>query len=106
MQNKSSSGAIVKTSDDKQRRLSKLRETKVKTVRFNLTMSKPLLDRVDKAAQQDYTTRSDIIREALLWYLRPQGRDFDKADLDTLFEALKHRRAQAGMRKMLKELGM
>jgi metal-responsive CopG/Arc/MetJ family transcriptional regulator len=72
-------------------------------VRINLTISKALLRRVDEAAKQDYTTRSDIIRVALLWYLRPQGRELDQTDPDTVLKVLNQRRAKAALNKIIKE---
>jgi metal-responsive CopG/Arc/MetJ family transcriptional regulator len=74
------------------------------SVRINLTISKPLLERVDQAAIQDYTNRSDIIRAALLWYLRPQGRELDQTDPKAILATLKQRDAQAKLRKMLKDI--
>lgn len=73
------------------------------TIRINLTISKALLERVDEAAKQDYTTRSDIIRVGLLWYLRPQGRDLDQTDPDTVLKMLNQRRAKAYLNKVIKE---
>ncbi len=43
------------------------------SVRINLTIPKGLLDTVDKAALIDYTSRSDIIRVALLQYIRERS---------------------------------
>ncbi|MDB5170759.1 MAG: hypothetical protein JWO35_453 [Candidatus Saccharibacteria bacterium] len=73
------------------------------TTRINLTISKQLLTEVDKAAEHDYTTRSDIIRTALLSYLRPQGRELDHLDPDTIYDALKRRHMLASVKKLIKE---
>ena len=74
------------------------------SVRINLTISKPLLEQVDQAATQDYTNRSDIIRAALLWYLRSQGRELDQTDPKAILATLKQRDAQTQLRKMLKDI--
>jgi|GEM_PF-3475781 len=75
------------------------------STRINLTISKALLEQVDQAAAQDYTNRSDIIRQALLWYLRPQGRELDQVDPKLILATLKRRDAQAKLRKMIKDIG-
>lgn len=76
-----------------------------KTAATRLTISLPqgLLELVDQAAKADFTTRSDIIRIALLWYLRPQGRDLAETDPEAIFKTLKHRRSMATLRAMLKD---
>jgi metal-responsive CopG/Arc/MetJ family transcriptional regulator len=74
------------------------------TVRINLTISSTFLERIDEAARQDYTTRSDLIRVALLWYLRPQGRELDQLDPNAIFKTLKKRRDQAALRKMFNDI--
>ena len=79
----------------------KRRTHKQKMGRVTISISEGLLDMVDEAAEKDYTTRSDIIRMAVLWYLRPQGRDLAEADPDTILKTLQHRKARAGFKKML-----
>ena len=74
------------------------------SVRINLTIPRPLLERVDQAATQDYTNRSEIIRQALLWYLRPQGRELDQTNPKVILATLKRRDAQTKLRKMLKDI--
>lgn len=71
-------------------------------VRVNLSISKELLVKVDAAAKQDYTTRSDMIRTALLWYLRPQGRELDQADPEVILKTLQRRKSLRQMNKMMK----
>lgn len=56
---------------------------------------------LDEAAAQDYTTRSDIIRMAILWYLRPQGRDLAQTDPEQIVKTLQHRQARVAIRQML-----
>lgn len=72
------------------------------SVRINVTISKSLLKMVDEAAMRDFTTRSDLIRMALLWYIRPQGRDLDHVDPDVILKTLQHRKARIAIKKMLK----
>jgi hypothetical protein len=75
-------------------------------VRFNLCISRELLKKVDAAAEQDYTTRSDIIRAALLWYLRPQGRELAETDPDVILKTLEHRRALVSMKETMRGVSM
>ena len=77
--------------------------TKLNTIRINLTSPRGLLEEVDKAAAQDYASRSDIIRQSLLWYLRPQGRDLASTDPDQIVKAINQRKGRAELRKFLKE---
>lgn len=90
--------------------MSKTPKTKQKnssdSIRINITISKSLLKRVDEAAQQDYTNRSDLIRQSLLWYLRPQGRDFDQADPEVIVRVLQQRKAKAGLNRIAKDLDL
>ena len=74
--------------------------------RISLSISPGILDLVDSAAKQDFTTRSDIIRMAILWYLRPQGRELDQTDPKIILKTLQHRQSRLALRKMLKDLGM
>lgn len=78
------------------------RTHKQNMVRITLSISPNLLERIDEAAEQDYTTRSDMIRMAVLWYLRPQGRELDQADPDVILKTLQHRHALAEFRKAIK----
>lgn len=66
-------------------------------------ISDRLLNKVDQAAKQDFTTRSEIIRSAILWYLRPQGRDLSERDADEILKTLQRRKAGADLRKYLKD---
>lgn len=79
------------------------REEPTASVRTNITIAKPLLTLVDEAAQKEYTTRSDIIRTALLWYLRPQGRELERLDPEEIYKLLRQRHLKAGIKKMLKD---
>jgi metal-responsive CopG/Arc/MetJ family transcriptional regulator len=83
----------------------KYRTHKAKMRRVTISINDGLLDMIDKAAEKDFTTRSDIIRMAVLWYLRPQGRDLAEVDTDTILKTLQHRKARAGVKKMMDELG-
>ncbi len=82
----------------------KKRQThKAKMAKISLNISSGLLDKVDEAADKDFTNRSEIIRTALLWYLRPQGRDLAEVDPDSILEILKRRHALAEMNKLMAE---
>ena len=71
--------------------------------RINLSISQNVLEMVDTAAKHDFTTRSDVIRMAILWYLRPQGRDFAEADADEILHMLQRRKFKAALRKSIRE---
>lgn len=74
--------------------------------RITISISQGLLDMVDDAAEEDFTTRSGIIRIAIVWYLRPQGRGLAEVDPDYILKTLEHRKARAGMKKMLQDAGL
>lgn len=74
-----------------------------RTRRINISIPDGLLDMIDEAAKKDFTNRSDIIRAAVLWYLRPQGRDFGQADPDEVLKTLQNRKLRAAIKKSLKE---
>lgn len=72
------------------------RPTKYKThyqnaTRINISMSHLLIDEIDKVAEAEYTTRSDIIRMAVLWYIRPQGRDHLSTSPEQILRTLQRR---------------
>ena len=83
-----------------------MRNRKPKAIRIQLALPQGLLKIVDEAAEHDYTTRSDIIRTALLWYLRPQGRDFNQVEPDEILKTLQHRKMQVGVREMTKDINI
>lgn len=70
--------------------------------RINLSIPTGLLKLVDEAARQDFATRSDLIRQALIWYLRPQGRELDQADPEVILKTLQQRHLHNEVKKMLK----
>lgn len=82
----------------------KRKSYKAKMRRINISINDGLLDMVDQAAEKDFTTRSDVIRSALLWYLRPQGRDLNQADPAMVLKTLQHRKTSAGLKKMIQDL--
>lgn len=77
----------------------------VKYSRVMVTMNQALLEMVDKAAEEDFTTRSDLIRQALLWFLRPQGRDLRMVDPATIVKAIKRREDLAWSKKFMRDYG-
>ena len=70
--------------------------------RVNISMSKQLLELIDKEAGCDFTTRSDIIRIATLWYLRPQGRELRQTDPETILRTLQDQRRKQGINLLLR----
>lgn len=71
------------------------------TIRINITMHRQLLQITDEAAKNDFTSRSDIIRIALLWYLRPLGRDLNQADPEAILKVIKQRKLKADINRSL-----
>ena len=73
-----------------------------KSHRILVSIPEGLKVMLDQAASEDFTSRSDIIRVALLWYLRPQGRELAKTDPEMIIKTLQRRKSQAAIKKMLK----
>lgn len=74
-------------------------------LQINLRIDRHFLSRIDEAAIQDCTTRSELIRTAIQWYLIPQNRSLEQNDQDYIFETIKHRRAVASSNRWFKEHG-
>lgn len=85
----------------------KRQSRRAKSTRINLIISDNLLKMIDQAAKKGFTTRSDILRTAVVWYLWPQGRNFDKSNknnlLDEIIRPLNQRKMKAELNKFLKE---
>lgn len=73
---------------------------------MNISMPPGLVKLIDEAAEQDFTTRSDVIRMAVLWYLRPQGRELNQADPDVILKTLQRRKALVEMSKTMKDVSI
>lgn len=73
-----------------------------KKVQVHIRLPRGILAMLDEAAQKDLTSRSDIIRMAILWYLRPQGRDLERFDPEEILKVLQHRQSRAAMREIIK----
>ncbi len=83
---------------------SKRRPRIVKRIRMRrvlISIPEGLVEIVDEAAKKDFTSRSGIVRSALLLYLRPQGRDLNEVDPDFILKTLKQRKLKVGIHKML-----
>lgn len=85
------------------KRPAKYTKRRAESVKITLTLPKGLLNLADQAAVEDYTTRSDIMRTALLWYLRPQGRHAVAMDDEEIFKTLRHRKTRASVNQWLKD---
>ena len=92
------------SAQSKNNRPQKYRTHKRPMVRLMVSIPDGLLAMVDKAAAEDFATRSDIIRIALLWYLRPQGCDFMQFDPEEVYKTLIHRKQTAAFREMTKDI--
>jgi len=74
----------------------------VKTTKITLTINKVLLERVDAAATSDYTTRSDVIRQALVDYLRDYERACGDLEPEAALRVLRQRLGRAHLNETLK----
>jgi metal-responsive CopG/Arc/MetJ family transcriptional regulator len=74
-----------------------------KSERIILTIHPGLLEMVDEAAKKEFSSRSDVIRTALLWYLQPDTNNAAKTDPDSIYNALHRRRMRAEIRKYITE---
>lgn len=74
-----------------------------KMIRINISINEGLLKIVDEAAEKDYSSRSGVIRTALLWYLRPQGRDLNQVEPEVILQTLRQRKMRTGIRRMLRD---
>lgn len=87
----------------------------MKRVLFSLP--EELLIAVDREAQANYMTRSDLIRRALLWYLRPAARaqrqegaiveeELDEmyTDPEEVLKILQDQKLRAGIRVILRNM--
>lgn len=72
--------------------------------RINISISTGLLEMIDEAAASDFTSRSDIIRTGVLWYLRPQGRQLAEVDPETIIKTLRRRKMLVNARKLRRDL--
>ncbi len=79
--------------------MSKAKELSVK---ITLTIQESLLKRVDDTAKRDYTSRSDVIRQALLDYLRQYDRACGEMEPEEALMVLRRRLAMAYFNKTLK----
>jgi metal-responsive CopG/Arc/MetJ family transcriptional regulator len=67
-----------------------------------LTIPAALLQRVDATVERDYTTRSDVIRQALLDYLRQLERASGELDIEEAIKILRRKQGMAYLNKMIK----
>lgn len=72
---------------------------KLDSTKITLTLPLLLLERVDATAKTDYTTRSDVIRQALVDYLRQYDRACEGMEPEEALKVIKRRLAMAGFNK-------
>jgi hypothetical protein len=89
----------VKKTVKKSRRINRVR-----SVRVMISLPPGLLETLDEAAAKDATTRSGLIRMALIWYLRPQGRELDQTDPEQIEQVLRVRRLSRALNTLKKDL--
>ncbi len=73
------------------------------SIKITLTIPKSLLKQVEITAQRDYTTRSDVIRQALVDYLRQYERACGELEPEEALKILRRRMGLAYFNKTLKE---
>lgn len=71
--------------------------------RVNITIPDNLLLQVDEMATKDYTTRSDIIRQAVLFYMRSTASTLNKTEVESLFKNMKNRQLKAYLNNITKK---
>lgn len=71
--------------------------------RLNTTIPDGLLKQVDDLAIEDFTTRSEIVRRALIFYLRATGETLSETDADALLKAMRNRQLSAYLHKIAKQ---
>lgn len=74
------------------------------SIRIHVTVSQSLLDMIDERAIKDCTTRSGLIRQALIWYLYPVGQVGEVLDEEALLRFLRRRKAKAHFNRIRHEL--
>jgi metal-responsive CopG/Arc/MetJ family transcriptional regulator len=76
--------------------------------RILISLPAGLLAALDRQAQTDFSSRSEMVRRALLEYLRPMKGRLDEDELFTdpeeLRVLLQHRKLRASVQKMVKEM--
>jgi metal-responsive CopG/Arc/MetJ family transcriptional regulator len=72
---------------------------KINRQRLMISLQPGLIKLLDEAAKKDFTTRSGVVRTALLWYLKPH--EFAHADPDEVLKTLKRRQDLAALRREL-----
>ncbi len=77
---------------------------------INLRISAGQLEFLDEAAAEDVTTRSELIRTAIMWYLKPQNRRADQnqsqSEEEYVLSTFERRRAIRAMNKAPKDFDM
>jgi len=74
----------------------------LRTTKITLTIPKLLLEQVDITAERDYTTRSDVIRQALADYLRQYERATGGLEPEAALKILRRRLAMAHLNETFK----
>ncbi len=72
-------------------------------VKIHVTIPRKLLAQIDDAANRDFANRSEIIRAALLWYLRPDGVNFGLTEPEALLTVLRREETRKGLNKLIKQ---
>ena len=74
----------------------------VRTSKITLTLPTLLLEQVDHTAKRDYTTRSDVIRQALVDYLRQYERATGGLEPEAALKILKRQACKAYLNRVLR----
>lgn len=93
------------------------RSRKPEMKRVLLCLPEELLTAVDREAKSNFMTRSDLMRRALLWYLRPAARAQRQEDAiveeeleelysdpEELLKILQQQKLRAGVQAMLRDM--
>ena len=74
-------------------------------MQINVRIDKQLLARIDMATKHHFTTRSQLVRSAIYWFLMPHHRKLEQSEEDYIFETIQYRRRLASINKWHNEHG-
>lgn len=82
------------------------KQSKLGNVKITLTIPGLLLEDVDTTAKRDYASRSDVIRQALVDYIRQYRQATGGLEPEVALKILRRRVSMANLNKMLKEIDL
>jgi hypothetical protein len=98
---------MAKPQDSKQsrRRGKKYRKRNDPMTLISFYVPKQLIEEVDESAAEEHTNRSEFMRQAIMWYLKPSGKKLAMARPEVIYQTVKRRKDRASYKKWLKDIG-